>query len=399
MLRERASAFAEKLGLARFRSVPGLGWVIAIAAIALFIQAVGLANLIAVNDEKQQWDAAANQRQGLLTEIREIEARQLEAKKELHTLKGMIDHESGRLAEVQAGLKLTQQLRDEAQREQGAATNDAGRLRESSETIAARTKELTAQLGTTESRVKQLEADRDRLAAEVGASKKTLDEHRAEIDRAASHVKDLDAKAAGTLEAIRKSREAQVKAQGELDDLTKQIAKAAADHEAAKARLDAANEIVKQSQVDIDNLRKQQAALKTAIVTDKKAADEGGATRIAIDADLAAIKDKLDKANKTLAEKQGAAAAEESLVTGAQNRHDALKTRIANLSAELKPLEEQRLAIEADIAGKRKELETLRVRIDAAKTDLKAAPPVKPADPAPAPTDKPAEDKPKEGPK
>lgn len=383
--RQRFSEFADKLGLSRLRQVPGIGWVIAIAAIALLIQGVGLANLIAVNEEKQQWSAAANQREGLLVEIRELEKNRLSIKEELHTIKGMIDHESGRLAEVQAALKLTQQLRDEAQREQGAAANEANRLREANEMLAAKSKDLATRLTTTETRVTELEATRDRLTAEVNASKLTLEEHRAETERSTAHAKELDAKAAATLEAIRKSREAQIKAQADLDEAAKQSAKAAAEAEAAKVRLEALNQQINESKTSIDDLLKQQTTLKTTLATDKKLVGESNEARAAAEAELAVIKDKLDRSGRTLAERQGAAAAEESLIAAAQSRQEALKTRVANLQAELKPLEEQRLSLEADIAGKRKELETLRERIEAARADLKSVPATPPAAPAPQP--------------
>jgi len=397
-LRERLSRFAARLGLARFRNIPGLGWVVAVAAIALFIQAVGLANLIAVNDEKQQWESSANQRQHLLDEIRETESKQLDGKKELHTLKGMIDHESGRLAEVQAGLKLTQQLRDEAQREQGAASSDANRLREANASAEARMKDFAARLASAETLVKKLEGDRDQLAAELAASKQTIDERRAEVDRATAHVKDLDVKAATTLEAIRASREAQLKAQADLNEALKQLAKSNAECEAAQARLLAANGQIKDIETSIDSLTKQKQVLAGALANDKKLADEASAAKIQIDAEVTAVREKLEKAGKLLAEKQGALAAEEAMFSAAQTRHDAIKSRIAMLQAELKPIEEQRLSIDADIAGKKKELETLRERLEAARIDLKAVPAAPPAkvEPAPGLADQPKSESAKE---
>ena len=402
--RARVAEFADKLGLSRMRQIPGIGWVIAIAAIALLIQGVGLANLIAVNEEKQQWSAAANHREGLLAEIRELETNRIAAKEEWHTIKGKIDHESGRLAEVQAGLKLTQQLRDEAQREQGAAANEANRLREANEALAAKSKELATRLATAEGRVTELEAARDRLTAEVNTSKLTLDEHRAESERAMAHAKEMDAKASATLEAIRKSREAQIKAQADLDEAVKQAAKAAAETEGAKTRLQGLNLKISESQTDVEHLLKQMTGLKTTIATDKKLAGESNEARVAAEAELVVLKDRLDRSGRTLAERQGAAAAEESLIAAAQSRQDALKSRVANLQAELKPLEEQRLSLEADIAGKRKELETLRERIDSARADLKSIPATAPPAPAPKPAPeaekkepaKPAEEAPKD---
>lgn len=372
--RQRFAAFSERIGLTRLAQVPGIGWVVGIAALALLIQGVGLANLVAVNEDKQKWDAASGQRQNLLDEIRSLDVQKIEAKRELHTLKGMIDHESGRLAEVQAALKLTHQLRDEAQREQGAASNEANRLREANETIATQTKELATRHATTTTLVSQLEADKERLAAEVAASKKTLDDHRIEVARAQQHVNDLDSKAAATLEAIRQSREAQIKAQGQLDEAMKLAAKAAADAEAGKVRLASIEQEITQATTSIEELRKQQVSLKATLEAEKKLTAEAGETRIAAETELATIKEKLEKAAKSLAEKQGAAAAEESLITAAQSRNEALKTRIANLQAELKPLEEQRLSLEADIAGKRKELETLRQRIESARVDVQSLP-------------------------
>ncbi len=372
--RQRFAAFSDRIGLTRLAQVPGIGWVVGIAALALLIQGVGLANLVAVNEDKQKWDAASGQRQHLLDELRSLDVQKIEARRELHTLKGMIDHESGRLAQVQATLKLTHQLRDEAQREQGAASNEANRLREANEAIATQTGELAARHATTTALVTQLESDRQRLAGEVATSKKTLDEHRAEVARARQHVNDLDGKAAATLEAIRQSREAQVKAQDQLDEAVKLAAKAAAEAEAGKVRLASLEQEITQAATSIDELRRQQASLKASLEAEKKLATEAGEGRIAAETELASIREKLAKAAKSLAEKQGAAAAEESLITAAQTRNDVLKTRIANLQAELKPLEEQRLSLEADIAGKRKELETLRQGIEGARADAQSPP-------------------------
>jgi len=389
--RQRFVAFADRVGLTRIAQVPGIGWVVGIAALALLIQGVGLANLVAVNEDKQKWEAASGQRQGLLDTISELEQEKISIKTELHTLKGKIDLESGRLAEVQAALKLTNDLRDQAQREQGAASNEANRLRESNETIATQTKDLSARHVTTTTIVSQLETDRQRLAAEVATSKQLLEENRTEVERAQQHASDLDKKAAATLEAIRLSREAQIKAQQQLDDAVKLVAKAEADGEASKVRLATIESDIASTVASLEDLHKQQTSLKTSLASEKKLTVEAVGARMAMEAELVVIREKLEKAAKILAQKQGAAAGEESLIAAAQTRSDAIKSRIANMQAELKPLEEQRLDLEADVAGKRKELEILRQRIDSARTDLSALPlPVPSTPPVAAPMPSPS---------
>ncbi|MEX2216658.1 MAG: hypothetical protein WD768_21270 [Phycisphaeraceae bacterium] len=376
---EHLAALANRLGWARLRRTPGLGWFVLIAAIALFVQGVGLANLIAVDEgkqdlksEQQTWQATAGQRQTALDEIAALRQEQFAAKQVLHTTKGMIDAESGRLAETKAALKLTQELRDQAQIEQGAARSDAQRQRELNDSLAAKITDLNARKETIEGTVAQLEGDHSRLAAEVANSRKLLDEHRAEVARAQAHAKELDAQAAVAAEAIRQSREGYLKAQAAFDEATKQHAKAAAERDVAQVAFDT---LKKQSTIltsDIDSLTKQQADLRSALATLKKATDDAAAGREAAELELTSLLAKLDKLNKQLAEKQGALAAEETLLQSAQTRHDAIKSRVANLQSELKPLEEQRLVIDAAVNGKKKEVETLQQQIESLRADLKS---------------------------
>ena len=177
--RDRLVALADRAGLARIRAVPGLGWIVAIGALVIFIQGVGLANLISVSDEKQAWETQAYRRDQLQGDITILETQHRDAKAQLDTTKAMLNLEATRLTELKAALTLTQQLRDEAQKEQAAAKNDSQRIREASESLATKTRELATRIDSTESVVRQLETEKDRLATEVAASKKTLDEQRA----------------------------------------------------------------------------------------------------------------------------------------------------------------------------------------------------------------------------
>ena len=376
--RERFASLANRLGWSRLRQTPGLGWFVAIAVIALLIQGVGLANLIAIDGEKQDlqtakqtWQATASQRQTLLDEIETLRQEKFAAKQELHTTKGLIDAESARLAEVKAALKLTQELRDQAQREEAAAQSNALRQRELNDALAAKITDLNAKKETVEGAVTQLEADQARLAAEVASSKKLLEEHRAEVARAQAHAKDLDAQAAASVEAIRKAREGLVKAQADLDEATAQHAKAAAERDATQVALSTLRTESDKLTSTIETLRKQITQQQADLGEAKKGTEEAIAARTAAEADLSMLIAKLDKVNKQLAEKQGALAAEETLLQSAQTRHDAIKARVASLQAELKPLEEQRLAIDAEITGKKKEVEVLQQQLQTLRADLK----------------------------
>lgn len=361
-------ALARKLRLGAVRQSPGLVFMVVATAIVLIINVAGLASFIAMRSEKQAWAAEAAQRERIKGDITSLEAERAAAHEKLHTVKGQIETETGRLAELRAALGIAQNLLEEAQQQRTIALNEAQRLGEQNESLAAKIDALATRRDDATKLVEQLEAERDRLGREVEVAKKALAGSRAEVDAARTHLAELDNKAAETLAGIRKSREDLVKAQGELDAVNAEVAQAGAERDAAATQLKSVKLQLSEARSELDSLTKQASTLKAQMEQDRAAAQALAAKKTEAEAALASLAEQIDAASKTLSQKQGAAAAQESLITAAETRLEATKTRLSTIKAELKPLEEQRLSLEADIAAKRKELDTLRQRIeDAAK--------------------------------
>ncbi len=371
--RESLRAFGQRIHWPWIRS-SSMGWLVLVGAVALFIQAIGLYNMLAVADEKQDWDASASQRQTLENDLASLLERKSAAQQALIAAKASLDHEQDRLTQLRAAIKIDQTLRDEAQRAHATADAEAKRLQQENATLDQRLKAYSLRLDATERQVTQLESKRDELAKKVAASNTILEEHRAEVAKATKHCQDLDKQAFDTLAAIRTTRESLVKAQDDLDAAVRQTAKAEAQRDAALTRLKNAELLESDATEKVDELKKQSAALTESLVQQQAKLQALTQDRAKAGAAMESAQTDLAAASKKLAESQGSLAALKTHIDEATKTQQSLKAEQASLVAAIKPLREQQHSLAADIAAKQQQLKALLERIDAAKQQAATAP-------------------------
>jgi chromosome segregation ATPase len=354
---------------AAMRNEPGLTAVIVAASLLVCMNVYGLVTFVNVRNEKQAWQAAAEnnaiQRQALLDDITALDHKKTTQQEQLYTFKGQLEDEAAQLASVSAKLVAAQTRLETTLQKQTTAANATQRIVEDNEALKHRVFTLNNNLDETSQAFTALKAQRDTLAKEVKAAETLLATHEAKVKDAIAHATKLETKAQAALASIQTKRETLLKLQSEVDIANNTAAKANAQRDAADTRLKAVLLRVTEAQQQVDTLTKAHTTLTATLTKDKSLAADMSKTKAALTAELNALNESRDSIAADLAKKQGQASATKSLIEAAALEHTAVKSRISTIKAELTPLENRRLSVEAAIAGSKKELETLTQQLDA----------------------------------
>ena len=365
-------------GLARRPRAPATSMygLIALAIMAVGGQLWGLRSLVQFSGERERWnnakardEAQSAERVRLITELEaalskgRIAARQAQAESEV--TKKELARQSSALADVDKQLELARVARSDLDEQIGEARRRLRQAAEARQETETKVAELAVQRDKLAREVEQLSKRRDQQEPAVKDVDAELKKSQALLKTVRGQVDDFEARLSASQAKLGESRQAIVKASGELEGILKERAEAAAERDTAQVELVSLKKQAEQVGVDrkaaLDEVAKLRDTLRQLADQTKSSQD---AKEVA-EAESGRVNSELARLQKSIGAKDTELKAVQDRLAESEKRRTAVLAEIEQLRGTLEPLQAQVAQARAELSARRLELQGSQTPPDA----------------------------------